>query len=52
MRIALWPGGRLRRTGRLPPAHEDPTLDVDEHSILVVRGAGPVGIIPGSAESG
>jgi dihydroxy-acid dehydratase len=28
---------------------EDPSLDVDEHSILVVRGAGPVGY-PGSAE--
>jgi len=28
---------------------EDPALDVDEHSILVVRGAGPVGY-PGSAE--
>jgi dihydroxyacid dehydratase/phosphogluconate dehydratase len=28
---------------------EDPTLEVDEHSILVVRGAGPVGY-PGSAE--
>ena len=28
---------------------EDPSLDIDEHSILVVRGAGPVGY-PGSAE--
>ncbi|HXP07642.1 MAG TPA: dihydroxy-acid dehydratase, partial [Acidobacteriaceae bacterium] len=28
---------------------EDPALDIDEHSILVVRGAGPVGY-PGSAE--
>jgi dihydroxy-acid dehydratase len=28
---------------------EDPSLEVDEHSILVVRGAGPVGY-PGSAE--
>ena len=28
---------------------EDPSLDMDEHSILVVRGAGPVGY-PGSAE--
>ncbi len=28
---------------------EDPTLPVDEHSILVVRGSGPVGY-PGSAE--
>jgi dihydroxy-acid dehydratase len=28
---------------------EDPLLEVDEHSILVVRGAGPVGY-PGSAE--
>jgi dihydroxy-acid dehydratase len=28
---------------------EDPSLGVDEHSILVVRGAGPVGY-PGSAE--
>ncbi len=28
---------------------EDPTLGVDEHSILVVRGSGPVGY-PGSAE--
>jgi dihydroxy-acid dehydratase len=28
---------------------EDPALEVDEHSILVVRGAGPVGY-PGSAE--
>jgi len=28
---------------------EDPSLEIDEHSILVVRGAGPVGY-PGSAE--
>jgi dihydroxy-acid dehydratase len=28
---------------------EDPLLEIDEHSILVVRGAGPVGY-PGSAE--
>src|ERR1700691_1700999 len=28
---------------------EDPSLQIDEHSILVVRGAGPVGY-PGSAE--
>src|SRR6201992_2627784 len=28
---------------------EDPALEIDEHSILVVRGAGPVGY-PGSAE--
>jgi dihydroxy-acid dehydratase len=28
---------------------EDPSLEVDEHSILVVRGSGPVGY-PGSAE--
>jgi dihydroxy-acid dehydratase len=28
---------------------EDPTLPIDEHSILVVRGSGPVGY-PGSAE--
>jgi dihydroxy-acid dehydratase len=28
---------------------EDPSLEVDEHSILVIRGAGPIGY-PGSAE--
>src|SRR6201999_1121109 len=28
---------------------EDPSLGIDEHSMLVVRGAGPVGY-PGSAE--
>jgi dihydroxy-acid dehydratase len=28
---------------------EDPSLEIDEHSVLVVRGAGPVGY-PGSAE--
>ncbi len=40
---------RLRRSRRLPPPHRQPALQIDEHTLLLIRGVGPIGY-PGSAE--